>query len=120
MSESGRLISDVIEMCDILDIPGYLVAMDIGKAFHSLDHDFLLRVLKKFGFAKNFIYWIKLLNDQQSCVIKGEFTTTYFNLEKGAHQCDPILAYLFILALEVLFELSKNDDIEEKQSLIIL
>ena len=29
ISESGRLISDVIEMCDILDIPGYLVTMDI-------------------------------------------------------------------------------------------
>ena len=40
--ESGRLISDVIEMCDILDIPGYLVTMDIEKAFDSLDHGFLL------------------------------------------------------------------------------
>ena len=34
-------------MCDILDIPGYLVTMDIEKAFGSLDHDFLLSVLKK-------------------------------------------------------------------------
>ena len=42
--ESGRLISDVIEMCDILDISGYLVTMDIEKAFDSLDHDFLLFV----------------------------------------------------------------------------
>ena len=32
ISESGRLISDVIEMCDILDIPGYLVTMDIEKS----------------------------------------------------------------------------------------
>ena len=36
ISESGRLISDVIEMCDILDIPGYLVTMDIEKAFDYL------------------------------------------------------------------------------------
>ena len=27
-------------MCDILDIPGYLVTMDMEKAFDSLDHDF--------------------------------------------------------------------------------
>ena len=46
ISESGRLISDVIEMCDILDIPGYLVAKYIEKAFDSLDHDFLLSALK--------------------------------------------------------------------------
>ena len=29
-------------MCVILDIHGYLVTMDIEKAFDSLDHDFLL------------------------------------------------------------------------------
>ena len=50
-----------------------------------------------------------LLNNQQSCVINGGFTTRYFNLEKGARQGDPISAYLFILALEVLFELIKNN-----------
>ena len=98
-------------MCDILDISGYLVTMDIEKAFDSLDHDFLLSALKKFGFGENFIHWIKvLLNKQQSCVINGGFTTQYFNLEKGARQGDPISAYLFILALEVLFELIKNND----------
>ena len=50
VSESGRLTSDVIEMCDIRDIPGYLVTMDIEKAFDVLDHDFLLSVLKKIWF----------------------------------------------------------------------
>ena len=56
ISDSGRLISDAIEMCDILDILGYLVTMDIEKAFGSLDHGFLLSALKKFGFGENFIY----------------------------------------------------------------
>ena len=97
-------------MYDILDIPGYLVTMDIEKAFDSLNHDFLLSVLKKIGFCENFIHWIKvLLNNQKSYVINGGFTTPYFNLEKGAHQSDPISAYLFIFALEVLFELFKNN-----------
>ena len=57
---------------------------------------------------------INKLNDQQSCVINGGFTTSYFNLEKGTCWSDPISAYLFILALEVLCELIKNNaDIEE-------
>ena len=56
ISESGRLISDVIEMCDILDIPGYFVTKDIEKAFDSLNHDFLLSVSKKIGFGENFIH----------------------------------------------------------------
>ena len=77
--------------------------MDIEKAFDSLDHDFLVNVLNKFGFGSNFISWRKLLlNSQQSRVINGGNTTQYFNLEKGARQGDQVSAYLFILALEIL------------------
>ena len=35
--------------------------MDIEKAFDSVDHIFLISVLKKFGFEENFINWIKIL-----------------------------------------------------------
>ena len=52
ISQSGRLISDVIEMCDILNIPGYFVTIDIEKAFDSLNHDFLLSTLKKLVLVK--------------------------------------------------------------------
>ena len=110
ISESGRLISDILEICDKQKIGGFLVTMDIEKAFDSLDHNFLLTVLTKFGFGNNFLSWIKiLLKKQLSCVINGGFTTSYFNLEKGARQGDPASAYLFILALEVLFISIKNN-----------
>ena len=55
ISESGRLISDIIEICEKENIPAYLVTMDLEKAFDSLDHDFLICVLKKIGFGDNFI-----------------------------------------------------------------
>ena len=50
--ESSRLISDVSEICNILDIPGYLFTIDIEKLFDSLDHNFLLCVLKKLVLVK--------------------------------------------------------------------
>ena len=37
-------------------------------------------------------------------------TTSYFDLERGARQGDPIAAYLFILALEMLFIMIKNNN----------
>ena len=65
--------------------------------------------MKIYGFSDSFVNWIKiLLNDQQSCVINGGFATQYFTLKRGACQADPILGYLFIIALEVLFALIKN------------
>ena len=109
MYDCGRLIPDIIEVCEKQNIGGYLVIMDIEKAFDFLDHDFLVTVLNKFGFGSNFVSWIKLLlNSKQSCVVNGGNTTPYFNLEKGACQGDPVLAYLFILALEVLFVFIKS------------
>ena len=38
IDESGRLISDVIEIAKIKKLEGFLVAMDIEKAFDSLDN----------------------------------------------------------------------------------
>ena len=89
--------------------------MDIEKAFDSLDHSFLISVLKKYGFGNNFVEWIKIiLNNQESCVINGCNTSSwwcqYFKLERGARQGDPISPYLFILALEILFTLVKNNN----------
>ena len=74
-------------MYDILDIPSYVVTLDIEKAFGSSDHNSLLSVLIMFGFGENFKYQMKiLLNDQQSCVMNQEFFTLYFNLEKDTRQ----------------------------------
>ena len=53
IGESGRLIADIIEITDILNKEGFLVTMDIEKAFDSLDHIFPISVLKKFGFGNN-------------------------------------------------------------------
>ena len=108
MYDCGRLMTNIIEVYEKQNIGGYLVIMDIEKAFDSLDHDFLVTVLNKFGFASNFISWIKLpLNSQQSCVVNGGNTIPHFNLDKGARQGDPVSAYRFILALEFFLFLLK-------------
>ena len=43
----GRLISDIVDICDRNNIGGCLVTIDIEKAFDSLDHKFILAVFKK-------------------------------------------------------------------------
>ena len=86
------------------------MTIDIEKAFDLLDHNFLISILEKSGFGQTFIDWIKIfLNEQESCVINGGITTKYFKLEKTAWQGNPMSAYLFMLFLEKLFMLTKNN-----------
>ena len=84
------------------------MTVDIEKAFDSINHCFLIKVLEKYGFEKDFIKWIKiLLQNQESCIINGGTATNYFKLEKSTPQGDPISAYLLIFILEIVFLFTK-------------
>jgi hypothetical protein len=53
IGEATRLISDILEVTKECNIPGYMVMMDVDKAFDSMDHGFLIEVLNIFGFGEN-------------------------------------------------------------------
>ena len=54
-------VRDVIEIAKIKMIEGSLVTMDIEKAFNSLDRNYLISALEKYGLGKNFISFLKTL-----------------------------------------------------------
>ena len=59
IGERNRLIADIIYITDVLNKEGLLVIMDIEKPFDSLDHTFVISVLKKFGFGKILLVGLK-------------------------------------------------------------
>ena len=84
ISEGGRLISDIVEITDLLQIEGILLTAVIEKAFDPVNHLLLVSALEKYGFKNDFIRWTKLLlKNQESCIINGGQTTNYFKLERG-------------------------------------
>ena len=60
-NERGRFMSDLLEMSQLLIKEGFLVTVDIEKAFESVDHLFLVAILEKLSFGIEFIEWIKIL-----------------------------------------------------------
>ena len=54
-----------MEICDKSQVKGFLMTVDIEKAFDSINHCFLIKVLEKYGFEKDFIKWIKILLQNQ-------------------------------------------------------
>ena len=98
INESGRLTSDLLSVTKNMKVKGYLVTIEIEKAFDSLIHTFLHSNLEKFGFGKTFMDWVKIfLTKQELCVINIGMNTRYFKLEIGARQCDPVIFFILFL-----------------------
>ena len=75
------------------------MTVDTEKAFDSINHCFLMCVLKKFGFGKEFRKWIQILmKNPEPSVINSRKIRPYLKLENGTTQGDLISAYLFIIA----------------------
>ena len=55
-----HLIRDTLDMINKTDETGILVSLDQMKAFDRVDHDFLMRVLSKFGFGPSFCRWVSI------------------------------------------------------------
>ena len=73
-----------------------MVTIDIEKAYDSLDHNFLISALRKYGFGKTFISWLKILfGSTDSFVLNGGKTTRYFLLRRGVRQGDPVSVFIF-------------------------
>ena len=54
INESGRKISDILEIANTLTLERFLVTVDIEKACVSVNHCFLLQILLKFEFGIDF------------------------------------------------------------------
>ena len=95
-SELPGKIRNLKDFTEENSIGGILFSADFVKAFDSMDHPFLLAVLKSFGFGPQFIHWVRtIFKNAGSCVMNnGHSTTGYFPLERGTRQGDPLSAYL--------------------------
>ena len=51
ISEGGRLIPDLLEISEVLNKEGFLVTVEIEKAFDSVNHLLLIVLLEKIGFG---------------------------------------------------------------------
>lgn len=65
-----QTIEEILEFAIYTKASGVLLAIDFEEAFDSLSHSFVLKTLKKFNFATQFVQLIKTFyTNISSCVI---------------------------------------------------
>lgn len=68
-----------------------------------MEHDYLLAVLKGFGFGDRFVSWVRTFyTDIFSCVKCNGFLTGYFSVERSVRQGCPLSALLYSIIAEPL------------------
>ena len=109
-----RLISDIIEHADNMNIGGAVLFLDFEKAFDSLEWNFMFEALHKFNFGNDFIKWIKTMYKNPIAIVKNNgWLSSSFHLTRGIRQGCPISALLFIIAVEVLaLNIKQNREIK--------
>ena len=127
IGENVRLLQEIIERIDESNETGLIFFSDFNKAFDSLDHKFMFKCLRHFGFSEHTLQWVKLFyKDATSRVTNNGHFSEFFRIKRGVRQGCPLSPYLFIICIELMsidIELNtevkgiKINNVELKQSL---
>ena len=110
IGENTRLIYDIMQYTEENNIPGLLLSVDFEKAFDSVSWPFIYKVMEFFGFGNSIISWIKTFNNNLKLSLNqcGNLSS-FFNIDRGCCQGDPVSTFLFTLCAEILDIMFRNN-----------
>lgn len=113
LHDHTQLAKMMIEWAEQTEQNGAIVALDQEKAYDRIAHDYLWKVMERFGIPDSFVSCLKNLyaNARTSVMVNGVLSSP-FRVYRGVRQGDPISCLLFDLAIEPLSVLIRNSELE--------
>jgi hypothetical protein len=115
----GRNISDNLRLINALigaaktntSIDSTIIALDAQKAFDSVNHEYITKILEQVGLS-NFVPIFRLLyRDLENDILINGQLGKKFHIKNGVKQGDALSCSLFILAMEPLIRNIENNNI---------
>ncbi len=89
---------------------GIVLGIDWNKAFDRVEHEFLFKVLEKFGFGERMVGWVRrLYGSARSCVKVNGILTDTFDVGRVCATRVPLSALLYAISVEPLASSIKRD-----------
>jgi hypothetical protein len=97
-------VCETIAHCKSENVRGAVLAVDMAKAFDSLDHKFIKSVYKFFGLGDGITAWLDLLgnNRQASIILSDTHNSKPFKLGTGRAQGDNLSPNIFNFCEQIL------------------
>ncbi len=120
----GRVVHDNLRMfdfyneyCKANNIDALLISLDAKKAFDSVSHKYLHKVLDAYGFSNEFIETVKILyKDIKANILVNGYKSVMIKILGSVKQGDALSCALFILCIDPLIrKIEKNPEIKAIQ-----
>ena len=112
IGENVRLVYDILAYTENEHKPGLLMLVDFEKAFDSISWDFIHTVLTFLNFGPDIRQWIKVFyTDISSCLNINGIYSSFFIIQRGVRQGDPLSPYLYLLCAEVLSNMLRENEL---------
>ena len=107
---NNRLLNAALNYCKNNDLDYILTSLDAQKAYDSVDHKFITKTLKVYGFPDGFIKSVDLLHSNLKALVQvnGHLSST-FDIKRGVKQGDSLSCALFIVAIDPLIRNIENN-----------
>ncbi len=99
IGECTRLVADLMDYTEFMNIPGLLIMIDFEKAFDSVEWSFIQKCLDFYQFGPSVKQWISTFyNNIQSSALMNGFSSVFFSYyERMSTGRPPFAVYIFDL-----------------------